>query len=107
MSKICPLCGGVAVLAGNNLLGEDVYECTICHEPGHYSRFKEDATVFHKITRSPEVLALQLVHIMVCEHDTSIKGWTSNIIFDVFETYEEAIAATVARLKEVCDEGIR
>jgi hypothetical protein len=103
MSKICPLCGGVAVIAGKNLLGEDVYECTLCHEPGHYSRFKEDATVFRKITQSPEVLAPALVHIIVCEEDISLKGWTSNVVMDVFETYEEAIAATVAKLKEVAE----
>ena len=61
-------------------------------------------TVFDRITSSPEVLAPELVHIIVCEEDTSLKGWTSNIVQSVFETYEEAYAATVARLKEVYNE---
>jgi hypothetical protein len=60
-------------------------------------------TVFVRITASPEVLAPALVHIIVCEEDTSLKGWTSNIVMSVFETYEEAIAATVAKLKEIME----
>jgi hypothetical protein len=60
-------------------------------------------TVFQQITTSPEALAPLLVHIIVCEEDTSIRGWTSNVVQSVFETYEEAFAATVAKLKEVAE----
>ena len=58
---------------------------------------KNKTTVFDRITASPEVLAEKLVY---CH----ISGWTS--CFINFHTFDraEAIAATVAKLKEVCDE---
>jgi hypothetical protein len=56
-------------------------------------------TVFDRITASEEVLAEKLVfrkyYILRDER------WTSNVINFEFETKPEAIAATVARLKEV------
>ena len=57
-------------------------------------------TLFEQLTQSPETLAEKLVYIIVCEEDTSIRGWTSAFT-DVHETKEQAIAATVAKLKEV------
>lgn len=62
--------------------------------------FKEiPQTVFERITVSPEVLAPFLVF-----HNRIYKGRTkyhSAVVGGEFDSYEEAIAATVARLKEV------
>lgn len=63
---------------------------------------KTKMTVFQQITESPELLAEKLVYIIVCDEDTSIRGWTSAFT-DVHETKEQAIAATVAKLKEVVE----
>jgi hypothetical protein len=52
-------------------------------------------TVFDRITASPEVLAEDLVY-------ESGAMWMSTLITDAtFDTLEEAIAATVEKLKEV------
>jgi hypothetical protein len=65
-------------------------------------------TVFDRITESPEVLAEKLVFAIgriVPDYNHVVTLWYSSIIPDVtFETRTEAYAATVARLKEVCDE---
>lgn len=58
-------------------------------------------TVFDTITASPEVLAKFLVF-----HNRIYKGRTkyhSAVVGGEFDSYEDAIAATVAKLKEVCD----
>lgn len=57
-------------------------------------------TIFDRITASPEVLAEKLVFITVTAWGETV--YMSTIIRDgMFKTREEAIAATVARLKEV------
>jgi hypothetical protein len=101
MSKICPLCGGIAKFAGKNWLGEDVLECTVCHEPGNYRRFK-DATVFNRITQSEETLAEKLVYHGVTSWNDEF--YASTICDEIYKTRAEAIAATLAKLKEICNE---
>jgi hypothetical protein len=110
MAKQCRLCGGLAQSCGENIFGEDVYECTLCKEPGHHSKF-DDVTLFTEITKSPEALAEKVVY-----RDGLI--FTSPFIEEMFdiskeqgETTEEkyfkardkAIAATVAKLNEVVE----
>ena len=56
-------------------------------------------SVFHRITASPEVLAKFLVF-----HNCIRRGRTkyhSAVVGGEFDSYEEAYAATVAKLKEV------
>lgn len=56
-------------------------------------------TVFEHITKSPEVLAVFLVF-----HNCIRKGLTkyhSAVVGGDFDSYEEAIAVTVAKLKDV------
>ena len=59
-------------------------------------------TVFHQITASPEVLAPEFVDAMynrmLCEY-----RYYSMLTGDWYETGEEAIAATVAKLKEFAE----
>ena len=85
------------------MFGEPRHRCNSC---GNISRTEDfvEPTVFDRITASPEVLAENLVYIIRCEADPSLAGWTSNVVQSVFETRSEAIAATVARLKEVCND---
>lgn len=63
--------------------------------------FKQQGkTVFDTITASPEVLAEKLVYITVTAWGETV--YISTIIRDaMFRSRSEAIAATVARLKEV------
>lgn len=59
-----------------------------------------EMTIFHRITSSPEVLAPYLVFFSARDN-----GWCSMLTAgSSYDTYKEAIAATVAKLKEVCDE---
>lgn len=62
-------------------------------------------TVFDRITESPKVLAEKLVFAIgriVPDYNHVVTLWYSTIIPGItFETRTEAIAATVAKLKEV------
>jgi hypothetical protein len=96
MNKKCPDCGSLNV--------EEVFDgesyCKDCFLHCATDDL-EDASVFDRITQSPEVLAEALVFVLA-------PGlFTSHIIDTVHESWQDAYAATVARLKEVCDEGIR
>ena len=60
---------------------------------------RDKPTLFDQITKTPETLAEKLVFEIFCKEDPNIKGWTSAFT-DVHETREEAITATVEKLKE-------
>ena len=60
---------------------------------------KKEKTLFDRITLSPEVLAPKLVRVNVSER-TGI-FYTSMIVCGSWNDEAEAIAATVAKLKEV------
>ena len=67
---------------------------------------KKENTLFDRITQSPEVLAEKLVYYD-CDgywHSTIVFCRMFSGVFEDFNTETEAIAATVAKLKEVCDE---
>ena len=66
--------------------------------PNHWTKHRQ--TVFDRITESPGTLAEKLVFEIFCKEDPNIKGWTSAFT-DVHETREEALAATVAKLRAV------
>lgn len=77
----------------------------LCESCVHYTPPKPVQTLFDKIAASPEVLAEKLVYGVENFSPTCqlyVTRWYSNIIPNVvFDTKEEAIAATVAKLKEV------
>ena len=56
-------------------------------------------TVFDRITASPEVLAEYLVYWEFNGSDEPC-GWRNTFDSKLYDFYEEAIAATVAKLKE-------
>lgn len=66
-------------------------------------------TVFHEITASPEVLAPKFVYNrFYMEHQGDLSYWVSSYFSTIipgksWEYEAEAIAATVAKLMEVCD----
>lgn len=81
--------------------GSDCYICEDCCRVGTADEFPE-YTVFHQLTASPEVLAENLLHCIWYPHG---RRWISTVIvWEEFEDKKEAYAATVAKLKEVCDE---
>lgn len=97
MSYKCHYCGGNAELIGKNWDNEDVFRCKKCGKQGRDDRFSDRPTVFHRITASPEVLAVTLVY----RYDGN-GTWRSFLLYGYeFLTKEEAYAATVARLIEV------
>lgn len=93
MSKTCPKCG-------MEYFG--VREYDTCLSCGWHR-----VTLFDRFIASPEVLAEKLVYcnVTVREYPGGVeltKGWYSTIIpKKVWSNEEEAIAATVAKLKEV------
>lgn len=110
MSKQCRLCGGLAEFVGKNVFGEEVYECTTCHETGHHSRFKE-ITLFTQVTESPEALAEKVVYLdglgftSPFIDDSFFVGKEQGAIYQekYFKARDKAIAATVAKLNEVIE----
>ena len=97
MSKLCPHCKSKKVGSFN----DTVMCCMVCHRVFGKSQ-QIDATVFDCITDSPETLAEKLVYHGVTSWDDEF--YASTICDETFKTRAEAIAATVAKLKEVCDE---
>lgn len=59
-------------------------------------------TVFAKITTSPEMLAPNFIYHI--DYGEAGGGYVSTIVKGLWHTESEAIAATVKKLKEVCDE---
>jgi hypothetical protein len=90
MSK-CPKCGSSNVHLA-------LCVCFDCRHQWKNKYKPRKKTVFHKITQSPEVLAEKFVYYLRYGN-----CYASSIISDVFKSREEALAATVEKLKEVCD----
>lgn len=96
MKKKCPYCGSDKFVKLWFDSESDYSEgsCSLCGEGGTAYDFM-DRSLFGAITESPEVLAEDLVYSYGAM-------WESTIIVDTtFDTYEEAYAATVAKLKEI------
>lgn len=91
MSKKCVWCGGIAVYLG---FAGVRYYCPHCEETLTEDEVINDMTVFERITESPETLAEKLVYCHIC-------GWTSYLLNFHTLNRDEAIAATVAKLKEI------
>lgn len=109
MSKrICGRCGSTDI-EENSLRGEVIWcNCNRCKYFAKVADFPEQS-LFDRITQSPEVLAPKFVYnkvYMECEGDLSywVSSYFSTIIPGKSWEYEaEAIAATLAKLKEVVE----
>lgn len=115
MSNQCPYCGSIRNVCVSSVSVRHI--CLACEK--FFSEEGEEQpkqTVFEKITSSLEVLAEKLVFCaeyktirpMYLEGKGGIivaEVWKSTIIPDAtFSSEPEAIAATLARLKEAADE---
>jgi hypothetical protein len=107
---ICKNCKSISVEYEDYCGCTSYYRCKTCGQRGDKDKFTQQ-TVFHRITASPEVLAEKLVYQRnskvihqndKCTLEYWTFSWKSSVIKgQSFETKEEAIAATVARLNEV------
>jgi hypothetical protein len=68
------------------------------------NRFEQKQTLFDQITQSPETLAEKLVFWMSWHKADGAVEWyaVSTVAEGKWSTKKEAIAATVAKLKDVC-----
>lgn len=104
----CPKCGNPNTHVERRPNG--FCYCPDCRHRWKIGESQPKPTLFDRITASPEVLAEKLVYcnVTVKEHPDRVeltKGWYSTIIRNkVWSNKEEAIAATVEKLKEVCNE---
>lgn len=93
---ICPKCGNSDVSWIRDDADCAQYICFECKQSFCYP----PKTVFARITASPEVLAPEFVEMMydrvACED-----RYYSMLTGEFYNSYEEAIAATLARLKEM------
>ena len=65
------------------------------------NRFEQKQTLFDQITQSPETLAEEMVF---WGHDKDGEWYTSHLLDEDYQTEAKAIAATVAKLKEACND---
>jgi hypothetical protein len=94
VDRYCLTCGNVTVVDAGYYAGSSFYQCETCGRRGDKDIFPK-ATVFHKITSSPEELASNLVYSWDYYYYSTIipgKHWGNE---------KQAYEATVARLKEV------
>lgn len=103
VDRYCLSCGNVTVVDAGYYAGSSFYQCETCGRRGTSDIFPK-ATVFHKITSSPEVLAEKLVFDCGDKDGDGYRVWYSSITEMYYFDESEAIAATVEKLKEVCDE---
>ena len=109
-NRICGKCKSHKVADLGSYAGSTFYKCEDCEQVGMRDKFPE-MTLFDRINASPEVLAEKLVYRRNCkiihqDDKSTMEYWTyswksSVITGQSFETKPEAIAATVAKLKEV------
>ena len=93
-NRVCDRCKSSFIIPHANL--RDYYQCQNCNRIGRAEDFPK-ATLFERITESPEALAEESVY------QNYIGLWCSPFIQWGKDTKAEAIAATVAKLKEVAD----
>ena len=100
MSKIkCPECGSDNILTERRLDG--FHACLECLHRWKIRESQPKKTLFHRITASPEALAEKLVYLVMNSYNGAVNYyWRSTIIDKAWKTKQEAIAATVAKLKE-------
>ena len=106
--KPCPFCQRTVLEGSNGELRKTVGwlcsavcdKCPACNPERHGYN-----SVFNQITQSPEVLAPYFVFLkaVFVTNINPKQQWISTLAGDVYQTKAEAIAATVAKLKEVCD----
>lgn len=100
MIKECPFCGSIRIV---ETLKGGTSICLACES---ILNDKSKKTVFQKITSSPEVLAPLFVFLkaLLVTNTNPQQQWISTLTGEFYPTKKAAIAATVAKLKEVCND---
>ena len=98
---ICQECGSSNIQTERRPDG--FHHCIDCRHRWKIGASQPKPTVFHRITASPEVLAENLVYMRIVSWDDEINWYSVILKSYCFRTKAEAIAATVARLKEVVE----
>lgn len=93
-NRVCDRCKSSFIIPHANLGNH--YQCQNCNRVGRAEDFPK-LTLFDRITASPEALAEESVY------QNYIGLWCSPFIQWGKDTKSEAIAATVARLKEMAE----
>ena len=103
---ICKNCKSVAVEYEDYCGGTQYYRCKTCGQRGSKDKFTQ-LTIFGQITQSPEMLAKELITTTYDEYkDCNVYwAWLGNGRREAYYAKAEAIAATVAKLKEVAGRG--
>lgn len=104
IKRICGKCGSRKVADIGSYGGSSFFRCETCGQFGMSEKFPR-MTVFQQITQSPEVLVEEFVepYTRWGEDGYLETRWRTNfreLSGMLFDTKEEAIAATVAKLKE-------
>lgn len=101
--KLCPQCSCTDI--SQDWYAHDQGICFVCNTCGFVGDVEEfrDQTFFDRITQSPEVLAPKFIYeSTTCDGDGYVlSGYRSTITAGFWLAKSEAIAATLARLKEV------
>ena len=103
--KLCPLCRETAYKFPEHNIPNGLYHCGMCEKNFTDEEVLND-DLFHRITQSEKTLAENVVY----PYEMAIGGsmfrvyWTSPFVENFYIDKAEAIAATVAKLKEVYNE---
>jgi hypothetical protein len=101
MSKmICNICGSDRIVEDGYYGGTTFAECEICNANGDIDFIAHYETLFDRITASPEVLAEEFVEMMY-DRVAGDYRYYSMLTGEFYNSREEAIAATIEKLKEV------
>jgi hypothetical protein len=98
-NRICKNCKSDAVEYEDYCGGTSYYRCKTCGQRGNKDKFTQP-TIFDRITASPEVLAPEFVEMMY-DRVAGDYRYYSMLTGEFYNSKEEALAATVAKLNEV------
>lgn len=101
--RFCKRCKSTNVVEDGVYGGTTFYRCNTCHHLEDKEDFPEQ-TLFDQLTATPEVLAPCFVEKHTDQWDDDDYSYYSYLTKEWYATEDKAIAATVAKLKEVCDE---
>lgn len=96
MIKECPFCGSIRIV---ETLKGDTSICLACES---FLNDKSKPTLFDRITKSIDTLAVEFVGMMY-DRVSGEYRYYSMLTGEFYNSYEEAHAATVARLKEMAE----
>ena len=99
MSNQCPYCGSFRNVCVSPVSFR--YVCLAC-EKFFCKGEQPKQTIFSRITQSPEVLAVEFVGMMY-DRVSGEDRYYSMLTGEFYNSYEEALAATVTKLKEVVE----